>query len=139
MTTAVDTRWTVPHEFENFDYFHMRWDVAKAWALVAEQTATDTINVENFARAMFGAPSPEAMADKTRIYFGVGVDAAWCIENDLDLTRPVLVVSRPLSDGEPITIPIDGYHRLYKAWHDGIESLPAILLTADQERKVRIR
>lgn len=137
---AVTTRWTVPHEVEGFTYVHLSWDVAKAWTLVADVEPGSHVTVAEWAPALFGAPSPEAMRDKSRIYVGVGVDTDWCLANDLDLTRPVLVVTRDLPNGgEAVTLMIDGYHRLYRAWHDGVETLPAILLTADQEREVRIR
>lgn len=141
MTTSTATAaWTVPHEVEGFSYLHLSWDVAKAWSLVAAQAPEGTIVVDDWARAMFRAPSAEAMLDPTRFYaFSVGVDTVWCLANDVDLTRPILIVSRPLSDGEPVTIPIDGYHRLFRAWHDGVETLPAIVLTAEQEQEIRIQ
>ena len=141
MSTATATaEWTVPHAAEEFTYLFMRWNVAKAWTLVAAQAPDGTIVVDDWARAMFRAPSAEAMLGKSVIYaLSVHVDTTWCLDNDVDLTRPILIVSVPLSDGEPVTIPIDGYHRLWRAWHDGVETLPAIVLTAEQEQEVRIR
>lgn len=139
MTATTAPRWTVPHETEGFTYVHLRWDVAKAWTLVADVAPDSHITVAEWAPALFGAPSPEAMLDPSRIYVGVGVDTAWCLTNDVDLTRPVLVVTRTLPNGgATVTLMIDGYHRLYRAWHDGVETLPAIMLTPEQERQARL-
>ena len=133
------TAWTVPHKVEGFTFLFKSWDVAKAWTLVAEQAPHGTIVVEEWARAMFRAPSAADMLDKSKIYaMSVHVDTAWCLDNDVDLTRPILIASVPMSD-EMLTIPIDGYHRLWRAWHDGIETLPAIVLTTEQEQEIRIR
>lgn len=139
MSATATAEWTVPHEIEGFTYLFKSWDVAKAWSLVAAQTPDGTIVVDEWARAMFRAPSAEAMLDKSRIYaLSVYVNTTWCLDNDIDLTRPILIASTPLSDGESLVIPIDGYHRLWRAWHDGVETLPAIVLTAEQEQEVRI-
>ncbi|MGI5292702.1 hypothetical protein ACQEVF_56655 [Nonomuraea polychroma] len=36
------------------------------------------------------------------------------------------------------SIPIDGWHRIYRAATERLDTLPAVLLTADEERRVRI-
>lgn len=144
MTAVTEPRWTVPHPVEQFTYLHLAWDVAKAWDLVKDTEPSGQIDVAEAART-FGAPTAADMlppadgSPVTRIYVGVGVDTAWCLANEPDYTRPVLIARRPLPSGDEVTMMIDGYHRLWRAWHDGVETLPGIVLTAEQERACRIR
>ena len=51
----------------------------------------------------------------------------------VDLERPVLIIDM----GEGGHMLIDGWHRLRRATDEGVETLPAYLLTAEQERECR--
>lgn len=53
----------------------------------------------------------------------------------VDLTKPVIVAPIPGADGNLI---IDGWHRVWKARITGVTSLPAVLLTPDEEHQVRL-
>ncbi|MFG1965718.1 hypothetical protein [Nonomuraea sp. NPDC049028] len=52
----------------------------------------------------------------------------------VDLTQPLILA--PFADAG--NIPIDGWHRLWKARREGIETLPALALTPDEEFRVRM-
>lgn len=147
MTAAVtEPRWTVPHQGEVFRFLFHAWDVAKAWDLVKDAEPSGHLNVADTARNAFGArtpadlmPQPIEPGKPRTIYAGIHVDTDWCLANDLDLDRPLLIVRAPVPSGDTVTMMIDGHHRLWRAWHDGVETLPGILLTAEQEQACRIR
>jgi hypothetical protein len=54
-----------------------------------------------------------------------------------DLAKPVIVATVAFSGQTPAPLLIDGTHRLYRAWRDGIAQLPAYVLTADETRQVQ--
>ncbi|MFD0659700.1 hypothetical protein [Thermocatellispora tengchongensis] len=52
----------------------------------------------------------------------------------VDLTKPLIIA--PIEDlGH---MPIDGFHRIWKARREGIETLTARLLTSEEEYQIRI-
>ncbi|MFG3438394.1 hypothetical protein ACGF0J_14215 [Nonomuraea sp. NPDC047897] len=51
----------------------------------------------------------------------------------VDLAKPLILA--PFADVG--NIPIDGWHRIWKARREGVETLPAHALTADEEHIVR--
>ncbi|MCP2359799.1 hypothetical protein HD597_006819 [Nonomuraea thailandensis] len=52
----------------------------------------------------------------------------------VDLTRPLILVPFEGTGN----IPIDGWHRIWKARREGIETLPALALTSEEEFRVRM-
>ncbi len=55
-----------------------------------------------------------------------------------DLSVPVIVADiRAKRDGEPVLMLIDGTHRLRRAFVEGVESLPAYVLTFAESRRIR--
>lgn len=52
----------------------------------------------------------------------------------VDLTAPILVGWTPtnLPGGERAPLPLDGWHRIRKAQHEGLVTLPGLLLTPDE-------
>ena len=99
-----------------FDWGGWRWDVEAAQALVAAQPRPAvTIPVPNWAKflgVMRVEPAHAAGAD---------------------LAKPVLVV--PFLGGYMI---IDGWHRIWRADVEQVERLPAYVLTAAEEKRVRL-
>ncbi len=53
----------------------------------------------------------------------------------VDLTEPLIAVPAPSGDGLLI---IDGRHRVHRALANGVERLPVVLLTAEEELRCRI-
>lgn len=53
-----------------------------------------------------------------------------------DLTKPVLVATLEVG-GQPAPLFIDGVHRLYRAWREGVASLPAYVLTVAETQQIK--
>ncbi|WP_117214749.1 hypothetical protein [Allorhizocola rhizosphaerae] len=53
-----------------------------------------------------------------------------------DLTKPVLVATLE-ADGELTPLFIDGVHRLYRAWREGVTHLPAYVLTVAETQQIK--
>lgn len=56
------------------------------------------------------------------------VDDARAMTDEIDCSIPVILGSVPCGGKEHESFLIDGTHRLYKAYHSGIERIPAIVL-----------
>ncbi|GIE91632.1 hypothetical protein [Actinoplanes regularis] len=54
-----------------------------------------------------------------------------------DLTKPVLLGRICIGVHPPAALLIDGVHRLYHAWREGVPQLPAYQLTAEETRAVQ--
>jgi hypothetical protein len=54
-----------------------------------------------------------------------------------DLTKPVIVAHLLIDGVEPSPLLIDGTHRLYRAWREGVPQLPAYVLTVAESRQVQ--
>ena len=54
-----------------------------------------------------------------------------------DLTTPLILAQLTITAQPPAPLLIDGTHRLYRAWHDGVARLPAYLLTAEETHQVQ--
>ena len=68
----------------------------------------------------------------------VSVDIEFALTKT-DLTRPLIVAPLVAPSGEPLgAIPIDGWHRIYRALSEGRETLPAYLLNPAAEEAIRI-
>ena len=53
-----------------------------------------------------------------------------------DLSKPGIVATLEV-DGEPTALFIDGVHRLYRAWREGVPSLPAYVLTVAETHQIK--
>jgi hypothetical protein len=54
-----------------------------------------------------------------------------------DLTRPVLLGRVRVGASAPAALLIDGVHRLYHGWREGVPRLPAYLLTTEETRRIQ--
>ena len=54
-----------------------------------------------------------------------------------DLSAPVLVATLRANDGDEFPLLIDGAHRLYRAYAEGVTTLPADVLSADESLAIR--
>jgi hypothetical protein len=64
-----------------------------------------------------------------------GFDPAYAMSTDL--ATPVIVAQLPIPGQPPGPLLIDGTHRLYRAWREGVPQLPAHVLTVAETRQVR--
>lgn len=63
------------------------------------------------------------------------LDRAYAMSTDL--AKPVIVGQLSINGHPPAPLLIDGTHRLYRAWREGVPRLPAYLLTAEQTRQIQ--
>ncbi|MEU5943800.1 hypothetical protein ABZ807_32655 [Micromonospora sp. NPDC047548] len=54
-----------------------------------------------------------------------------------DLTKPLILCHLSINGHPPAPLLIDGTHRLYRAWREGVPRLPAYLLTAEETRQIQ--
>jgi hypothetical protein len=106
------------------------WDVDAALEIAARKT-----------------PTPIRVARIAHFTDAYEVNREYALSDAVDLTRPllfVLVLGRTTASDEvkalgfPEAALIDGVHRLSKAAHLGLETLPAVFLEPDEERRVRL-
>lgn len=64
----------------------------------------------------------------------VRIDPAWAAV--ADLARPLLIAPVPELN---TNLPLDGWHRVHRALHLDVGRLPARLLTAADERRIRLQ
>jgi hypothetical protein len=119
---------------QSFVFGAMVFDVDRAKILVAEELREEeSINVAAWAH-FFGFDLPEGQ--------GVAFFAPRYLDHDYamttDLDDPVLIVTLRSGDGELFPMIIDGTHRLYKAFRQSVETLPALVLDEHESREIRI-
>jgi hypothetical protein len=109
---------------EIFSMLAYQWDITAALALVEGRTPNATITVADAALWLPLIVINEAHAAT------------------VDLDKPVLIV--PIHDPKEPDAPfagyliIDGWHRIYRATHEGVETLVAHLLAVEEERQCRL-
>ncbi|MFD8529473.1 hypothetical protein ACFV0L_18835 [Streptosporangium canum] len=104
-----------PRMREVFHFGPYAWNITAAERVV-EGREPDCITVERAAALLFLVYIDEAHAAT------------------VDLTKPLILA--PFADTG--NIPIDGWHRIWKAQREGVETLPACALTPEEEYRVRI-
>ncbi|WP_440100091.1 hypothetical protein [Streptosporangium sp. H16] len=101
---------------EEFYYLAYAWDVTAAKAFAAGREPIGNLVAKEWAGVL-----STVLVDQ---------DAA----ATADLREPIIVV--PIDDAGHF--PIGGWHRITRALRDGVPELKAVVLTADEERQVRI-
>lgn len=114
------------------------FDIDAAHALIdAAPRDTRALNVTAWATA-YGLDRLD-QPDHTRVNLigptSDGVDRLYAMSTDL--TKPVLLGQIRVGAIPPAALLIDGVHRLYHAWREGMAHLPAYLLTAGETRAVQ--
>ncbi|MFI6263262.1 hypothetical protein [Micromonospora sp. NPDC051006] len=64
-----------------------------------------------------------------------GLDRAYAMTTKLG--TPVIVAQLLITGRSPSPLLIDGCHRLYRAWREGVPRLPAYLLTVEETRQIQ--
>lgn len=124
---------------QTFNFLIGVWDVDKAIRLTEGQEAS-VVNAKPWAD-MFLGPDLEDGKDYEKVEFGfISVNEHHALSERCDLEKPILaVLARTVNDPDGSFMVIDGWHRLWKARHLGVESLPIIVLTDEQEKACRLR
>lgn len=110
------------------------FDVEHAHRLIrAQPRSLVLIDVQTWAR-LYGLDGNP----KSRITPGPSFDALHALT--VDLTRPLILAAVPTTSGGRCTLLIDGTHRLARGFIEGVETLPAWLLSTDETDAItRIR
>jgi hypothetical protein len=62
----------------------------------------------------------------------IAIDKKYAESDEVDLTKPIIVAKittlKDTSEEKPMMIPIDGWHRLWKAHKKGVTTLPVFVL-----------
>lgn len=134
MVPALDKR-----EKEVFQYLQHTWDVDAAKDLIeAEPRETQPLPVAVWVK-QFGMERPPEEGPYSFSLFGVRVDWKKIDSGAIDLAVPVIVVPWTVGEGDDeVTSPmlIDGWHRLALAGDQGVETLPAYVLTEEEAEQV---
>ncbi|MET8682207.1 hypothetical protein ABZW18_32705 [Streptomyces sp. NPDC004647] len=115
-----------------FVYFGWRFDIDAAERLLNATPRTGhRIEVASTARVtgIDASGFPDGAVPLTR----PRIDTDHAMRTDL--CEPLMVAT--LTDPE-MHLLIDGYHRLYRAWHEKVTDLPALVLTAEETRVIRL-
>lgn len=57
-------------------------------------------------------------------------------DKEINLNVPLIIAQFTTADGHQQVLPIDGWHRIKKAIKDGLETLPCVVLTARETKRV---
>ena len=126
---------TAPQWF-HFGPWTFSIDAAEA-LIAAHPRGIRHIDVATWAEA-YGLTRLDDTARRTISLIGPasdGLDRAYAMTTDL--AKPVIVAQLAINGQPPAPLLIDGTHRLYRAWREGIAQLPAYLLTADETHQVQ--
>ncbi|MBB5871947.1 hypothetical protein F4553_005326 [Allocatelliglobosispora scoriae] len=129
---------TGPHREQWFHYYRWVFAVHTAMELIdAAPRPTRLLNVPTWAET-FGLTRLDNPQPNTIALLGPAPDA---FDRDYamatDLTKPVIVAHLLINGVEPALLLIDGTHRLYRAWREGVPQLPAYVLTVAESRQVQ--
>ena len=139
MTSKIVWHTESTHE-ECFTYIHSAWDVLRAKRILASKK---NVRVGKTLVAdcvkLLGSSTSDSNGGFT-LTPGVSVD--WeRIEIDLMSTEPKIDLSVPLifvqTPGGNI-LPIDGYHRIAKAYKLGLTELPAVMLSKKDSKAIQL-
>jgi hypothetical protein len=128
-----ETKHHRPNQY--FQFGPWVFNVDRALALIAEKPRpTHLLPVDAWAR-FYGLAEPEDKSSIPLISPGAGFDRDYALTTDL--TEPVVVATLRDAEGYESPLLIDGTHRLYRAYVEGIEQLPAHVLDVEESLAIR--
>jgi hypothetical protein len=142
-----------PHRnpFEQFNWVNHGWDVAKLWGQIDsgelsqakgdfEMTDFNRSFIEAYARNILGLKLPSDKEPRGfAFHMGIDEDAARALPAEA-LKEPLMLIHVDNEGGgllqvgdheKPGHVLGDGNHRLARAFFDGVDSLPVVLLSLD--------
>jgi len=105
---------------ENFGYMGSSWDVREAKRIIHQRSRE--VIIFNVNSVKYYIESGAIYTDSKKF-------------DKVDLTIPLILITT--GDKESDKFPIDGWHRIRKAIEEGIETLPAYLLTKEETKIIR--
>lgn len=131
-------------ETEHGQFFHLlhhTYDIDAALALIAATPGreTHTLDVAQAARTLGLDKTPEEHRADHKIPLMGMPDEEWA-RNHADLSQPVIMVDTMNTwlNGEPAWMLADGYHRLRRAYLEGVAGLEAYALNAKESWSIRV-
>ena len=119
---------------EMFEFVMSRYDVRKAKEIIHNNPR----GVANMRLTGMTSIIPKRHVKRDNGQFtmspGIGVDWGRIDTEIIDITTPVIVATA--KNGS--LLPIDGWHRIAKAMDQGIEVLPAVLLTREETQQIEL-
>jgi hypothetical protein len=128
---------------EYFNFLAFQWDISKAKRLVSNRKPDTHIRVEDvygtFLSPYDAEPEVDADGNKSYSLSLIRIDTEHALAMDVSrLAEPLIGVALPTGeDGGRDNILIDGWHRVYRAFHEGVETLPIYILNDDEELACR--
>lgn len=124
---------SVEQREQRFRFGPWVFDVAGALVIVAESPREPRpMPVEPWAR-FYGITEP--VEGSIPLFGPRDLDVDYALTTDLN--EPVLIATMRNKAGGEFPLLIDGAHRLYRAYGEGVEKLPAYVLTADETVTIR--
>ena len=132
-SNTTDSRHAVPmHERQLAVIGDTVLDVEAACRLLrASPRQTVRIDVDAWARLYGMDGNPAAPIQLGPLFDPVHAATA-------DLCRPLILITLVLDDGDEVHLIADGSHRLYRGYIDGLDSLPAWILTAAETDAITV-
>lgn len=69
------------------------------------------------------------------LFIPTHLDREYALQTDLD--DPLIMATLSTEEGQPVRLLIDGLHRLYRAYTEGVAHLPAYRLDVDESLAIR--
>jgi hypothetical protein len=120
---------------QEFHFGTWIFDVTAAEKLIGPDRRTVPIDVAGWAHA-YGLDRDNP---STVPLLGPGPEFDREYAMTTDLSRPLLLATVPRVSGEPYALLIDGTHRIYKAWREGVPELAAHELTEQETAAIVLR
>jgi len=128
---------------EQYFYFmHMRFDIAKAQQMIAENIEDMpivTIDVEEVYNSFLAGHDHKPGEKLLVSLISIAIDKEHAMSDAIDLRVPLIagkVAFNPYvpleGDTAPENMLLDGWHRVYRAHHEGIETLEAYMFEPEQ-------
>lgn len=133
------------HKDEQFILLHLIFDVTAAWGLIEEGRPTHDLSVPEWHRSKLASYSRESLGGNRMILGEVTIESRvegmsaheYALSEHVDTDVPLLVATIRLPGGEETaSYIIDGYSRLHKAYWQGMPTLKAYLLTAEETDQI---
>jgi hypothetical protein len=121
-----------------FHFAAWRWCIDRAHELLEVHESVATFHEHALLAGMeqFLTLDPTD-ADQIKL-IEVNVDVEYAM-TETDLSKPLIIAPLSSLSGENLgLLPIDGWHRIYRALSEGRETLPAHLLNPAAEQAIRI-
>jgi hypothetical protein len=108
---------------EFYEYVGWRWNVDRAKEIIGDRVPRVHVDVSEAYRHL--KPNLEM------------IDEEHVVNDGVDLTQPLIGLVLRIG-GEESLVVIEGWDRVYRARHDGIDTLPVRILTPREEREIRL-